>query len=79
VGQTRTSLPGCGMSVLPPKNGHRATTAACPFRAINGLMHRSKQNLYSITSSARARRESGMVSPSALAAPLFRTNSNRLA
>ena len=34
---------------------------------------------YSITSSARAMSESGMASPSALAAPLFRTSSNRLA
>jgi hypothetical protein len=35
--------------------------------AISGLMHRSKQHLYSITSSARASSEAGTVRPSALA------------
>src|ERR1700681_4175249 len=36
-----------------PDNGHTATAAACPVRASKRLMHRSKQHLYSVTSSAR--------------------------
>jgi hypothetical protein len=34
------------------KNGHRAGRQSCPLCAISGLMHCSKQNLYSITSLA---------------------------
>jgi hypothetical protein len=41
----------------------------CPLCANSGLMHRSKQHLYSITSSARASTVSGTVRPSALAVP----------
>src|SRR6476659_8784972 len=37
-----------------PKSGHCRTTLGCPLCANNGLMHRSKQQLHSITSSARA-------------------------
>ena len=36
--------------------------------ATTGLVHRTKQHLYSITSSARSRNDSGIVNPSALAA-----------
>ena len=36
-------------SVHPLNSGHPETASACPFRATNGLMHRSKQYLYSIT------------------------------
>ena len=32
-----------------PNNGHRATTAACRFRANRRLMHRSNDQRYSIT------------------------------
>ena len=38
-------------------NRHAATAAPCPFGANSGLMHCSKQRLYSITSSARVRRQ----------------------
>jgi hypothetical protein len=41
--------------------------AQCPFRATTGLMHCSKQHLYSITSSARASSVGGNSRPSALA------------
>src|SRR5713226_5683374 len=44
-----------------PDNGRDATTAACPFRAISGLMHGSKQRTYSITSSARPSNVGGTV------------------
>jgi hypothetical protein len=29
-----------------PNNGHEATAPACRFRAITGLMHRSKESLF---------------------------------
>jgi hypothetical protein len=48
-------------------NGHRRTGSTGPFRAITGLMHRSKQHLYSITSSARLSDVAGISMPSALA------------
>jgi hypothetical protein len=32
-----------------PESGLKSDIPACPFRAINGLMHRSKLYLYSIT------------------------------
>src|SRR5664280_1880766 len=51
----------------PPMNGHRRSRSACLKRATNGLMHRSKQPRYSITSLARAISLSGTVSPRALA------------
>ena len=49
----------------------------CPFCAMNGLMHRSKQQLYSITGSARANSVGGTSRPSALAVLKFTTSSNR--
>jgi hypothetical protein len=42
------------MSALPPKGEHARLASKCPLSAIGGLMHCSKQHLYSITSSARA-------------------------
>jgi len=44
--------------------------------AISGLMHRSKQHLYSITSSAAADMPSGTSRPSAFAVFKLITNSN---
>src|SRR4029077_17924005 len=37
-----------------PESGHVRCTQRCPLRANSGLMHRSKQHRYSITSSASA-------------------------
>jgi hypothetical protein len=45
---------------------------------MNGLMHRSKQHLYSITSSARVRSVGGTVRPSTLAVFRLTTSSNRV-
>jgi hypothetical protein len=67
--------PGSKAALTAPKSNFRFTpdsglnsdTAPCPFRANNGLMHRSKMEPYSITPSARSRNDSGTVSPSALA------------
>jgi hypothetical protein len=42
-------------------NGHRSTGSACPFGASNGLMHCSKKDRYSITSSARLSSDCGTV------------------
>src|SRR4051812_38453460 len=50
-----------------PANGLRSGTNACLKGAINGLMHRPKQDLYSITSSARASSVDGTVKPNAFA------------
>jgi hypothetical protein len=61
-----------------PDNRHTATTAPCPFGAKSRLMHRSKQHLYSITSSAATSRPGGTVSPSALAVFRLITSSNLL-
>src|ERR1022692_204236 len=44
--------------------------------AISGLMHRNKQHLYSITSSANNRNDSGIVRPSDLAVFRLTTNWN---
>jgi hypothetical protein len=38
-----------------PESRHPATRLSCPLRAMNGLMHRSKQYRYSITSPASCR------------------------
>src|SRR6266849_1028178 len=45
----------------------RVWRSACPKRAMNGLMRRSKRHLYSITLSARPSSEGGTERPSALA------------
>ena len=57
---------------LAPTGKRRLVTA----HAMNGLMHRNKQRLYSITSSARASRMAGSSRPSALAVLRLMTNSN---
>src|SRR5258705_3061653 len=46
----------------------RRIDPACPVRATNGLICRSKRHLYSITLSARSSSEDGTARPSALAA-----------
>ena len=42
-----------------PESGHVQCTSPCPLSANSGLMQRSKQHLYSITSSARASSNGG--------------------
>jgi hypothetical protein len=59
-----------------PESGHSPTRSGCLLWAISGLMHCSKQHLYSITSSARASSEGGTVRPSALAVLRLITSSN---
>jgi hypothetical protein len=56
-------------------NGHRQAASAGLKSAISGLMHRSKQHLYSITSSARASSVGGTSIPSALAVFILMINS----
>jgi hypothetical protein len=55
---------------------HRRDRPASETLNISGLMHRSEQRLYSITSSARVSSMGGMVRPSALAVLRFSTSSN---
>src|SRR5262245_12042738 len=54
------------MSALLPK-ADMQRTRACPLWAKSGLMHRSKKNCYSNTSSARPSTAGGIARPSALA------------
>src|SRR5712675_1420009 len=46
MGQNRKSSSRAYVFRFAPKNGHRATTAACPFRATRRLAHRSKASLF---------------------------------
>src|SRR5260370_30318267 len=50
-----------------PESRLRADIAPCPKSATNGLMHCNIQDRYSITSSAVASSEGGIVSPSVFA------------
>jgi hypothetical protein len=59
-----------------PKADKRADVLGCPLCAISGLMHRSKDRRYSITSSAVICMISGIVRPSALAVLRLMINSN---
>jgi hypothetical protein len=54
----------------------RLMQLACVKSAVTGLMHRSKQHLYSVASSARTSNEGGTVRPSALAVFMLITSSN---
>jgi len=67
-GQNRKSSMRANVFRFAPESGHRAMQSACPFRAMNGLMRRSKRHLYSIILSARPSSEGGTARPSALAA-----------
>jgi hypothetical protein len=49
------------------ESGLKSDIVGGPFRAMKRLMHRSKQRRYSTTSSARASKFGGTVSPSAFA------------
>ena len=59
-----------------PKSGHVQCNSVCPPCANSGLMHRSKTDCYSITSSARSRNNSGIAKPRTLAAIRLTTSSN---
>jgi hypothetical protein len=50
-----------------PNSGHWNSVSKCPLCAKSGLMHRSKQRLYSITSSAIESTFCGTSMPSARA------------
>jgi hypothetical protein len=50
-----------------PKSRHRLSALECLLSAKSGLLHCSKRDCYSISSSARASMVPGMVRPSALA------------
>jgi hypothetical protein len=54
-----------------PESGHHRTASSCPLSARTRLMHRSKQRLYSITSSARNNTEAATVRPNASAVRRF--------
>ena len=73
----KTEVPGLARHVrFTLRSRYLQPAPACPFGAMNRLKRRSKQRLYSITSSARASSMGEMVRPSALAVLRFSTSSN---
>src|SRR5262249_38830825 len=64
------------MSASPLKADNLHTISASPLSARKRHMHRSKQHLHSITSSARVSNVGGTSRPSALAVLRLITNSN---
>jgi hypothetical protein len=63
----RPRIPANGHVCFTPESGHMRCNWGCPLWARSGLMHRSKNYSYSITSSARASSVGGIESPSASA------------
>jgi hypothetical protein len=59
-----------------PKSGHSAALLQCPLSAKSGCEQSQQGTTYSITSSASAKNDSGMVSPSAFAVLRLTTTSN---
>jgi len=59
-----------------PESGHVQCTRPCLLWAKSGLMQRSKEDRYSITSSTRASSVGGIVRPRAFAVVRLRTRSN---
>jgi hypothetical protein len=59
-----------------PNSGHDLAPPKATLCANNGLMHRSKQDCYSITSSARASSDGGTARPRAFAVLRLMTSSN---
>jgi hypothetical protein len=78
-GHSRRFDPQPATSGLPPINGHRQTSRSDPFRAKTGLVHRSRQQLHSITSSARASSVGDTVRPIVFAVLRLMISSKRLA
>ena len=77
-GQNAKYSSGADVFCFASINRHPAVGPAGPFGARSGLVSRSNQRLYSITSSARASSEGGMVRPSALALLRLTTSSIRV-
>ena len=48
IGQNRKSSMRANVFRFAPESGHRAMQSACPFRAISGPMHRSKQKSHCV-------------------------------
>src|SRR5260370_36174303 len=69
LGQNRKSSMRAYVFRCSPNNGHRQDTSACPFRANNArrLETSGSRCPHSITSSARASSEGGIVTPTAFA------------
>jgi hypothetical protein len=61
---------------LSPDSDRREDISAGPSRATSGLMRCSKQDRYSMTSSAMASSDGGRLSPSILAVSALMTSSN---
>ena len=59
-----------------PDSRHRYTDRSGPFRASFGLMHCGNLTAYSITSSARTQKDSGIVRPSDFAVLRLTISSN---
>ena len=76
LGQKQTCAVQKVMSALPPKADMCGALARCPLCAKSGLLHRSKQHRYSITSSAAISKPGGTVKPSAFAVLRLMTVSN---
>jgi hypothetical protein len=72
LGQDRKSSMRANVFRFAPKNGHCPMQSACPFGAANS----GHGAVYSITSSARARRVAGTCKPNPLADGWLITNSN---
>ena len=75
VGQTRPRSHVRVAAALPPTTAVVLQRRERQFRANNRHMQRSKQQPYSITSSARSRIEVGIVTPIAFAVLRFTTSS----
>ena len=75
LGLSRQFWPTQAMSAFPPKATKKADVPDWSLSANSCHMRRSKQHLYSITSSARASTDGGISRPSALAVLWLMTSS----
>ena len=76
LGQKRTFCDAGANVRFTPISSRQCARSTSPLCARNGLMHRSKPRLYSITSSARASSVGGISRPSAFAVVKFTARSN---